>query len=370
MNYNHMLEKCNLKISNTVDRTGNFIPYIAKPYECYQKNYAKEDLSWWTNGFWSGIMWMLYDQTKDEKYSEVAKFTEEQFDFLFESRFPALHHDVGFMWMHTALASYRRTEDLQSKRRALHAANTLAARYNPNGEFIVAWNWENGWMIVDSLMNIPILFWASEEWGDPRYKSIAIKHLDTALNFITREDGSANHISSFDPVSGEFIESHGGQGYGHGSTWSRGLSWVVYGMTLAYKYTQEQKYLDAAKKAANYFITNSLQHDYIAPIDFMSPLEPFYSDTTASCIVASALVDLSEFVCPQEADNYLYVCEKIISKIDSDYCNYDITSDGILQGGAERYRDDNDPQGVNIVYGDFFLIEALMKLTDRHPHMW
>ncbi len=370
MNYKQMLQSCSQKISMTVDRTGNFIPYLPDEDGMYTKNYLNEDLSWWTNGFWAGIMWMMNDYTHDDKFKDVAVNIEESFDKLFSDHYPALHHDVGFMWQHTALANYKRSDNNMSKKRALHAANTLAARYNANGEFIVAWNWEAGWMIVDSLMNIPILFWATNEWNDERFRACALKHLNTALDYIVRDDGSSNHICSFDPVSGEFIKSHGGQGYGDGSTWSRGLAWVVYGMTLAYKYTQNEQCLAAAKKAANYFITNTIQHDFIAPIDFMSPNEEFYSDTTASAIVASALLELATFVCPQEADNYTYVSKKIIDNLYSNYCDLDMAKDSILQGGAERYKKENDPNGVAIVYGDFFFIEALMKLNGYTPDMW
>ncbi len=370
MDYQQMLEKCNAKISSTVNRTGNFIPYIANQNGLYCKNCAAEDLSWWTNGFWAGIMWLMNMQKNENRYREVAIYIEEQFDKLLLEQFPALHHDVGFMWMHTALANYRQTDNILSKRRALHAANILAARYNPNCQFLVAWNWESGWMIVDSLMNIPILFWASEEFDDERFRAIAIKHLDTALEYIVRDDGSANHICAFDPQTGEFLQTHGGQGYDSNSSWSRGLAWVIYGMTIAYKYTNNKDYLNAAVKSANYFIANCLQHDYIAPIDFKSPPKPFYSDATATAIVCSALIDLQSYVSNQESENYMYIVFQMLKVLDENYCDYNTSNDGILQGGAERYKLDGSASNLAIVYGDYFLIEALMKLNNYDVKMW
>lgn len=365
-----MLDKCTTKISTTVDRTGNFIPYLPDSEGLYTKNYAKEDLGWWTNGFWSGVMWLMDDCCDDPKYANVANFIEEQFDDLYLNRFNALHHDVGFMWLHTAVANYRRNGSDQSYKRGIHAANVLAARFNVNGNFIVAWNWESGWMIVDSLMNIPLLFWATEESGDERYRAIAYKHLETALEHIIREDGSSNHICTFDPISGEYLGPNAGQGYEVGSTWSRGLSWVIYGMTTAYGYTKDTRYLDAAKRAANYFIANSIQHDFVAPIDFMSPADPYFPDTTATVITASALIDLAQYVTEQEGQNYLKVVDIILEKLDSEHCNYDLDKDSILQAGAERYRPNADPKGIAIVYGDYFLLECLLKLNGHKINMW
>lgn len=370
MDYKKMLGKYTEKISCTVDRTGNFIPYLPDENGLYTKNYAEHDIGWWTNGFWGGVMWQMYNASKDEKYKQVAEYIETQFDRLYLEHFNALHHDVGFMWLHTAVANYRITGDELAKRRGLHAANVLAARFNINGNFIVAWNWESGWMIVDSLMNIPLLFWATEEFGDERFRAIALKHLDTALEYIVREDGSANHICSFDPISGEYLGSVAGQGYSDDSAWSRGLSWVVYGMTMAYKHTSDNRYLDAAKKSANYFITNSLAHDYIAPIDFKSPSIPYCPDTTASAIVASALVDLAGYVTEQEGENYMQVSKKIIKKLNEKHCNYNLETDSVLQAGAERYRKDADPKGIAIVYGDYFLLEALLKLDGESVDLW
>lgn len=114
-----------------------------------------------------------------------------------------------------------------------------------------------GLMIIDCLMNLPLLYWADELTDDHRYDSIAKEHADTALRYILREDGSCNHIVQFDSETGEFVKSLGGQGYGEGSSWSRGQSWAVYGFTLSYLYTKEERYLNAAKQAAHYFIADA-----------------------------------------------------------------------------------------------------------------
>lgn len=133
---------------------------------------------------------------------------------------------------------------MKSRIRAMHAATLLAGRYNPNGRFLRAWNGDKtGWMIVDCLMNLSLLYWASDETGDPRYAEIAQNHADTALRVLLRPDGSCNHIAVLDPVTGELTGAPAGQGYAPGSSWSRGQSWAVYGFALSAKHTGEARYL-------------------------------------------------------------------------------------------------------------------------------
>src|SRR5699024_6519661 len=179
-------------------------------------NLATDGIYWWTNGFWGGIMWQLYHLTKQNKYKEIAQFSEEQLDACF-TKFIGLHHDVGFMWLPTSVVNYKLTNSELSRKRSLHAANLLAGRYNPVGEFIRAWDDlededTRGWAIIDCMLNLPLLYWASEETKDPRFKQIAIKHADTAMPAFVRADGSVNHIVEFDPFHGGVVTSHGGQG--------------------------------------------------------------------------------------------------------------------------------------------------------------
>lgn len=163
------------------------------------------------------------------------------------------------------------TGDKEAGRRGIAAANYLAGRFNPVGNYIRAWN-ENlsGWAIVDCSMNLSLLFWASEETKDPRYKHIAVKHADIVLQHFIRPDGSCNHIVSFNPETGERLESIGGQGYGPESSWSRGQSWALYGMANTYRNTGDIRYLDAAKRVAHYFLA-SLPEDDVPHWDFHVP---------------------------------------------------------------------------------------------------
>ena len=201
--------KLQTKMSAEVDRVGDKIPYIPENgvyvKDMSSGNDMKEnnDLFWWTNGFWPGMLWQMYHATGDERYKTAAEGVEKKLDAALADA-SGLHHDVGFMWLHSAVADYRLTGNEQSKVRGLHAANLLAGRYNPDGKFIRAWNGDRtGWIIVDCMMNVPLLHWAYEQTGDPRYRQIAMHHADTVLDKIVREDGSCYHIVALNPETGE-----------------------------------------------------------------------------------------------------------------------------------------------------------------------
>ena len=226
-------EKNKDKIPYTTDETGS---YDNRSADTVQWN-PDDGLNWWTNGFWGGIMWLLYRDTGEDRYAEIARASEKKLEKCF-STFYGLHHDVGFMYLPTSVANYRLTGSEDARRNAMHAANLLAGRFNPVGRFIRAWN-ENGdhdvrgWAIIDSMMNLSLLYWASEENGDPRFRQIAVMHADTALANFIRDDGSVCHIVEFDPETGERVRDFGGQGCAQGSSWTRGQGWAVYGFVNA-----------------------------------------------------------------------------------------------------------------------------------------
>ena len=211
-----VIEKITNKMEVVSERSKNKIP--AKAVDGVHDDRSVETLdwndddgiNWWTNGFWGGMLWLMYHETKEEKYADIARISEKKLDRCFEYYY-GLHHDVGFMWLPTAVADYRLTKNPEARRRALHAANLLAGRFNPVGKFIRAWNNvgeddTRGWAIIDCLFNIPLLYWAFEETEDPRFKQIAMLHADTVMDTFIRPDGSVNHIVEFDPFHGGVVE--------------------------------------------------------------------------------------------------------------------------------------------------------------------
>ncbi len=223
--YNEIIKKEAL----VAERIGSRIPYTTDKNGRFDDR--STDINWWTNGFYGGILWLMYKATDDVRYAEKARIIADKLSVCFFN-FYKLDHDMGFLWLPTDVADYKLTGSETGRRRGFHAATILAGRFNPVGNFIRAWNdgigkehsseSNAGWCIIDCLMNLPLLYWASEESGDPRYKHVAMKHADMALHNFLRADGSVNHIVSIDPETGKFKESFAGQGYAVGSSWTRG----------------------------------------------------------------------------------------------------------------------------------------------------
>ena len=202
-------ENIKVKMSKVAANVGDKIPYTTVDGRYDDK--FKEDPTWWTNGFWPGILWLMYMGTQDEKYREMAEKAELRLDkvlFGLDGSFEGLHHDVGFMWHLSSVANYRITGNPESKIRGLIAANHLASRFNIKGGFITAWNGKEreGWSIIDTMMNLPLLYWASNETGYSRYRFIAEAHADKTAENVIRPDGSVIHIIEYDTNTGKLLK--------------------------------------------------------------------------------------------------------------------------------------------------------------------
>lgn len=372
-------EKLKEKIAWVSKRSENKIPYttIHKVHDDKSAavNASEDDgLSWWCNGFFGGIMWQMYHETGSEQYMKIARNIEEKLDGCFSS-FSGLHHDVGFMWMPTAVADYRLTKNEAARIRGLHAATLLAGRFHPSGNFIRAWNNpkkgdvdNTGWAIIDCLMNLSILYWASDETHDPRFRQIAMLHADTAMNYFVRPDGSVRHIVEFDPQTGEMIKDYGGQGYAQGSSWTRGQAWGLYGFVISYIHTKKQEYLDTAKKIAHYFIAN-IPEDGLIPADFRQSKQPRYYDDSAAAIAANGLLKLAEQCEKNSADERLYqgAAIKLLMALDQNHCDYTTEDDGIVQNCSVAYHGEHE---VNLIYADYFFLEAILNLKGNDFFLW
>ena len=361
-------EKLKTKLSAECDRIGTKIPYIAEE-GVYKENKAESDIIWWTNGFWPGMLWQMYHATGDEKYRMAAEGVEEELDKAFDI-YTGLHHDVGFMWLHSAVADYRITGNERSKARGLHAAHLLAGRYNPRGKFIRSWNRDrSGWVIVDSMMNIPLLYWARDILDDPRFEYVAMDHADTIMEKTVRGDGSCNHVIVLDPTNGDLLDTSGGQGYESGSSWSRGQTWAIYGFALSYRYTGKKEYLETAKKVANYFIAQTDRTGHVALVDFRAPEEPVYWDSTAAVCAACGLLEIAEHVDEFEKQFYVEAAVKMLKATDEKFCNWNPEYDSIVQMGSGSYHTDHDKH-VPIIYGDYFFMEAVLRLLNKDILIW
>lgn len=345
------------------------------PHASRKGVYELAEPAWWTAGFWPGLLWLLYNDSRDEHLKALAEQCEETLDGVLDG-YTRLDHDLGFMWTLTSVASYKLQGKEASKIRALKAANYLAARFNLKGRYIRAWNpWSEGEnnageAIIDCCMNMALLFWASATAGDPRYRHIAEAHMDTVLEHFIRPDGSVYHIVRFDPETGERVEGLGGQGYAPESAWSRGTAWAIYGLTLAYHHTGKQAYLDAAKRVAHFFLAQ-LPEDHVPYWDFRAPQEVRHiRDSSAGACAASGLLLLSDKVGSLEAASYRGAAVCILESLYRNYGSWDNgNEEGLILHGTGHY-----PNGQNIdvplIYGDFFYVEGLARLRGKGPFYW
>ncbi len=372
------LEKVREKMQWVSEKNRDKIPYTTGADGSYDdrsdesRSWGMDNgLNWWTNGFWGGIMWLLYQDTGEERYREIAGISERKLEKCFDQYY-GLHHDVGFMYLPTAVADYRLTGNEEGRRIGMHAANLLAGRFNPVGKFIRAWNQNEdndtrGWAIIDCLLNLSLLYWASEESGDPRFRQIAMMHADTVLANFVRPDGSVCHIVEFDPESGRMVKSYGGQGYGEGSSWTRGQGWAVYGFANSYTHTGKKEYLEAARKVADYCIAN-LPESGILPVDFKQPPEPAWEDSCAACVIACGLLEVARHLSDSEKEKYENAAVKILRAIAENRADWTENCDAIVQNCTGAYH--SPDHHFTMVYADYYFIEGLYKLSGIGRLLW
>ena len=359
----NIYDKIIAKETTVIKRSGEKIPYTTEN-GVFNDKFAT-DPSWWTNCFWHGILWQMYVESKDEYFRELACKLEERMDAVLYNP-EAVHHDVGFLWLQASVANWRITGNDASKKRGLLAASYLTSRYNLGGGFITAWNGDDrkNWSIIDTMMNLPLLYWASEVTGYDRYEKIARAHADKTMECVIRPDGSAIHIIEYDLSDGAVLATQGGQGYEVGSSWTRGQAWAIYGFALSWLHTRDARYLDAAKRLAHYFLAASAPYDYVPPIDFRQPAEPRYIDTTAGAIAACGMIEIAKALAETNESNlYLYGAMRLLGALEAGHADWGDASDAILHNGSEAY----PPRGVHmdIIYGDYFFIEAFFKLAGQ-----
>lgn len=328
-------------------------------------------VDWWTNGFWPGMLWILYRQTGKDCYRVYAQQCEEKMDAALEA-FEGLHHDVGFMWLPSAVADYCITGEEQSRIRGLKAASILASRFNLAGGFIRAWpDWggdNRGLAIIDCMMNLPILYWASRQTNDPRFRLIAMRHADMAMETFVRPDGSCNHMVRFDPQTGAILEKPGGQGYGEGSAWSRGGAWAIYGFVLSYIHTGKQEYLETAQRTANYFIAG-LEENGAVPCDFKSPPEPWVPDSSAGAVAACGLIEIARNTEEREGNRYLSQALRILRWLYESCTQRGENTHALLLHATGAYHDEKS-RDVSYIFGDYYWLEALWKLNGNDLLFW
>ena len=347
-----------------------------KPYDFMMspRNIAPGDSVWhqrpvskelWTEGFWPGILWYAYEYSKDDAILEAAKGYTEVLEFLSEN--PAYDHDLGFIVFNSYGNGYRLTGDEHYKNVILATAERLAELYNPAVGTILSWpreveNFGGHNTIMDNMINLETLFWAAENGGRPELRDIAIAHADTTMKYHFREDGSCYHVAVYDAVSGEFMRGRTHQGYADDTMWARGQAWAIYGYTVCYRFTRDQRYLDHACKATDVYL-KGLPEDMVPYWDFNDPNIPEASkDASAAAVVASALIELSGYVQGEKGAQYLSDAKSMLQSLHENYRSGDVNPSFLLHSTGHR------PAGseidYSIIYADYYYIEALIRLRN------
>jgi unsaturated chondroitin disaccharide hydrolase len=333
------------------------IRWIEKPYD-------------WTEGFWSGTSWMMYENTKDEKWKEAAIASQKIFE---NHKNLTNDHDLGFIFNNSFGKAYKITGEEHYKQVLIDASKSLITRFNKNVGCIQSWdvvgNWqaERGWkfpVIIDNLMNLEMLFEVYNITKDTVYKNIAIAHANTTMENHFRPDGSSFHVVDYNPETGEVSSQVTAQGYADDSAWARGQAWALYGYTMCYRYTKDKKYLDFAEKIANFILNHpNYPKDGVPYWDFNAPKIPNEPrDASAGAITASALIELSDYT-----DNkYLKNAELIINSLASDAYTAKKGTNGnfVLMHSIGSIPHGNEID-VPLNYADYYYIEALSRLKAK-----
>lgn len=372
---NHALKKIIRIIDNNIEFYKGRIPKSPSVNGVYETE-TNDDMDW-TQGFWPGMLWLLYEITGDEKYKNTAESFIDSFYNRIENRINTGHHDMGFLYSPSCVAAYKLTGNEKAKIAALQAADALIERFQEKGQFIQAWGPINNRgsyrMIVDCLLNIPLLYWASNVTGDNKYEKIAFLHFNTTTEYILREEGSTFHTFYFDPENGNPLYGKTAQGAADDSCWSRGQAWAIYGFILTYLYKKNDLSVPRFKKAANYFL-NRLPKDYIAYWDLIFEDGNEERDSSAAAIAACGLLAGGKVLPADDADINIYInaAKQIVNSLIDNYMPEDEKDGtGLLLHGVYT-----KPAGFGIdecmVWGDYYFLEAIARLIlkDKFIILW
>ncbi len=316
----------------------------------------------WTSGFFPGTLWYMYEMSREEAWKEkaaayTAKLEKEQFN--------GINHDVGFRMFCSYGNALRFTGSEESIPVLVQSAKTLIARYYETVGCIRSWDFnKENWqcpVIIDNMMNLELLFWASGQTGDSVYREIAIQHALTTMEHQFREDYSSVHVVDYDTITGEVRQKNTHQGYSDESSWARGQAWGLYGYTMTYRYTRDERFLRQAENIAGFLLDHpNLPEDGVPYWDFNDPGIPDVPrDVSAGTIIASALYELSGY--SENGDLYRREADRILDNLWNKYRsgageNQGFILDhsvGNLLGGSEI--------DVPLNYADYYFMEALYR---------
>ncbi len=354
------------KVTQTVrEMSGDSILYPRSvPIDGKWRTIPIED---WTSGFFPGILWNVSELSGDTSLRTSAmRWTEG----LTPLQYYSGSHDIGFMVYSSFGNGFQFTKNESYKEVLIQTARTLTTRYRPVVGCIKSWD-NRVWpfpVIIDNMMNLELLFWASKNGGTQQMYDIAYSHAEKTMQNHFRPDGSTYHVLSYDTTDGQVDWKGTSQGYSDSSCWSRGQAWAIYGFTMSYRYTKDERFLATARHAADYFIGH-LPDDKVPYWDFQAPGIPHEPrDVSAAAIAASALLELSG--CVKERREQVKYFESAVSILEA-LMQKPYFDEGARESCILQYGVGNKPAGreveTSLIYGDYYFIEAIMRLKKVQP---
>ena len=330
----------------------------------------------WTDGFWTGLLWLCYEYTGDDAFKNLALKNVDSFLNRVEKRIELDHHDLGFLYSLSCVAGYKLTGSEEGRKAGLLAADKLMERFQEKGGFIQAWGElgarDNYRLIIDCLLNIPLLHWASLETGNPVYRNAALRHYEAACNNVIRDDASAYHTFYFDPETGEPLKGVTRQGYSDDSAWARGQAWGIYGIPLNYRYVKDDSAFILFKGMTNYFL-NRLPEDEVCYWDLIftdGSEQP--RDSSAAAIGVCGIHEMLKYLPEVEPDKdtYRHAMHCILRSLMERYTAPETKAGNpVLLHGVYSWHSGKGVDEGNI-WGDYYYMEALMRFYKDWNLYW
>lgn len=353
---------CINKIEKNMERFGDDFPSACGTNGIYRIK-PNDD---WTNGFWTGMLWLAYEMTEKTIFLDQAMRNVENFQKRLDDHYVLDHHDIGFLYSLSAGAGYKITNDEACKFELLEAADVLLDRFQPNGNFIQAWGKygdpKEYRLIIDSLINLPLLFTSTELSGDTKYAEVAKKHYQTLLATVIREDATTYHTYYFNPENGSSEKGVTHQGHSDNSIWARGQSWAILGLPLVESYLNSDVFPENYKAIVDVFLEN-LPQDLVPYWDFdFNDNNPSDKDSSSLAIVACGLLEASKCEAYPDSEQ---LAKGMIYQLGEHYSTRNLPeNEGLLAEGVYAH---GEGKGINEpnLWGDYFYLEALVRLSKK-----
>jgi unsaturated chondroitin disaccharide hydrolase len=373
LDVNRELDYCRFQIERTlkeINNTHRMPKNIADSLNSWKT--ADVSIGEWTVGFFPGILWYNYENTQSSTDADIACYYTGLLEPL--TKLPAYDHDLGFQLFCSYGNAYRLTGDDAYKQLILNAADTLATLFNPKAGTMLSWPRNVGLYgghnaIIDNIINLEMLFWASKNGGCKELYEIAVKHAETTMENGFRVDGGCYHVAVYDIIDGHFIKGVTHQGYANSSLWARGQAWAIYGYTMIYRETGDKKFLRFAEKVTDLYLSRLPENEYVPYWDFDAsdiPDEPH--DASAAAITASALLELSQLEDNEtKAEKYKTAAINMLVELSSGKYQSGMAKPSFLLHSTGHYPNGSEID-ASIIYADYYYIEALIRyksITDK-----